>query len=108
MTLVPLKELASLIRSKNAGPFEVTFDIIFDSEEVYRKVKASNVITSKLVSELYDVPTQNILTFIYFDLVNAIKFTLPRPRAQGGVGETDMHAAQQHAPLLDILIPMPD
>ena len=47
----------------------------------------------------------DIITFGFFDLVNAVKITLPRPRAQGGVGETDMHAAQQHVPLQEIRVP---
>ena len=36
-----LWELAGLIRSKNAGPFQLTFDIMFDSEEKYRRVVAA-------------------------------------------------------------------
>ena len=36
-----------------------------------------------------------------------VKITLPRPRPQGGIGETDMHAAQQHVPLQEIRVPWP-
>ena len=43
----------------------------------------------------------SIVTFGYFDLVNAIKVTIPRPRARGSFGETDLHAAQQHVVELD-------
>jgi hypothetical protein len=53
------------------------------------------------------VPTQAIITFGFFDLVNAVKITLPRSRPQGGIGETDMHAAQQHVPLQEIRVPWP-
>ena len=53
------------------------------------------------------MPTQAIITFGFFELVNAVKITLPRPRAQGGIGETDMHAAQQHVPLQEIRVPWP-
>jgi len=70
-------------------------------------VKKSGVITRELISELYNVPTQAIITFGFFDLVNAVKITLPRPRAQGAIGETDMHAAQQHVPLQEIRVPWP-
>ena len=80
----PLREIAKVIRSKNAGPFEITLDIVF-----------------------HNVPTQNIITFGFFELINAVKITLPRPRAQGGIGETDMHAAQQHVPLQEIRVPWP-
>jgi hypothetical protein len=103
----PLRDIAKVVRSKNAGPFEITLDIIFRSKEDYEAVKKSGVITRELISGLYNVPTQAIITFGFFDLVNAVKITLPRPRVQGGVGETDMHAAQQHVPLQEIRIPWP-
>ena len=107
MTLVPtpLRDIAKVVRSKNAGPFEITLDIIFKSRADFEAVKKSGVITRELVSQLYNVPTQSIITFGFFDLVNAVKITLPRPRAQGGIGETDMHAAQQHVPLQEIRVP---
>lgn len=105
--LVPLRQIAKVVRSKNCGPFEITFDIIFANAEDYRRVKESGVITKELASELYNVPTQLITTFGFFDRINAIKLTTPRPRPQGSVGETDMHACQQHVPLADILIPWP-
>ena len=103
----PLREIAKVVRSKNAGPFEITLDIIFKNRADFDAVKESGVITRELISELYNVPTQSIITFGFFDLVNAVKITLPRPRAQGGIGETDMHAAQQHAPLQEIRVPWP-
>ena len=102
-----LYEVTSLVRSKNAGPFEITLDIIFKSKEDFEAVKKSGVITKELVSKLYNVPTQSIITFGFFDLVNAVKITLPRPRVQGGIGETDMHAAQQHVPLQEVRVPWP-
>jgi hypothetical protein len=83
------------------------FDIIFKTREDYEAVKASGVITEQLISKLYDVPTQRIITFLYFDAANAIKATIPRPRPQGSIGEIDMHAAQQHVPLMHVQIPWP-
>jgi hypothetical protein len=102
---VPLRNIAKVVRSKNAGPFEITFDVIFKTREDYEAVKATGVLTRQLISKLYDMPTQRIVTFLYFDAANAIKATIPRPRPQGSVGEVDMHAAQQHVPLMDVLIP---
>ena len=103
----PLRDIAKVVRSKNAGPFEITLDIIFKSRGDFLAVKQSGVITRELISQLYNVPTQAIITFGFFELVNAVKITLPRPRPQGGVGETDMHAAQQHVPLQEIRVPWP-
>ena len=45
-----LGELARLIRSKNAGAFTLTFDIMFETEDAYRKVLASKVLTKKSFS----------------------------------------------------------
>src|SRR5260370_39929173 len=96
--LTPLREIAKVIRSKNAGPFEITLDIVFKTKEDFEAVKKSGVITKELVAEVYNVPTQKIITFSFFDLVNAVKITLPRPPPHGGVGETHLHAAPQHGP----------
>jgi Domain of unknown function (DUF4387) len=105
MADVPLRAIAKVIRSKNAGPFEITLDVIFGSKRDYEAVKASGTITRELIAKLYNVATQQILTFVFYDAANAIKITLPRPRPQGSIGETDMHAAQQHAPLLEVMVP---
>ena len=42
---------------------------------------------------------------MFFDPARAFKLTLRRNWAQGSVGERDTFGAQQHAPLLDIMIP---
>jgi len=100
-----LTEVARVIRSKNAGPFEMTLDIIFNDRQTYEKVKATGVISKNLIAKLYGVSENKITAFVYYDAANAVKATLVRPRPQGSVGETDMHAAQQHVPLLKIRIP---
>ena len=37
--------------------------------------------------------------------VRAFKFTVPR-RSQGAFGDADLHGSQQHAPLMDVQIPV--
>ena len=37
-----LQDIASVIRSKNSGPYELTFDVIFKEFEMYQKVKEAN------------------------------------------------------------------
>lgn len=97
-------EVARIIRSKNAGPFLFTFDLMFDDSETYEKVKKSKVINKRLISELYNLPEDNI-SVIEFDPAAAIKITFPRPIPSGGLGDSDICGAQQHAPLYDIEIP---
>jgi hypothetical protein len=97
-----LKNYAKVIRSKNSGPFEITFDIIFTTKEQYEKFKKANILTKELVASLYNITRDKVLTLEKYDAANAYKITLPRPCPQGSIGETDMHCAQQYAPLLNI------
>ena len=100
-----LQNLAKVIRSKNAGPFEITFDVIFDEAAVYERVKASGVLTPALIEKLYAVSAADIVSFMFFDPALAFKFTLRRGWAQGSIGERDTFGSQQHAPLMSIAIP---
>ena len=100
-----LGELAKLIRSKNAGPFTLTFDVMFDTEEVYRRVLRSNVLTKAVFAELYRVPEEDIMFFAH-DAARAIKVSIPRPAVQGDRDDGDMYGGQQHGPL--VLLEMPD
>jgi len=47
---------ASVIRTKNAGPYIITADIIFDDSVNYERVKKSGVISRERVAGLYVSP----------------------------------------------------
>lgn len=101
---VKLPDIASVIRSKNAGPFELTFDIIFKEQHWYEQVKKAKVINRRLISRIYNIPAEDVLEIIEFDPARAIKVTIRRPRVSGDIGETDVYGAQQHAPLLEVIV----
>jgi hypothetical protein len=101
-----LEALAEIIRSKNAGPFRFTFDIIFKDFETYERVKKTGIINPDRIAKLYHIPVEQVVNFIEFDPAKAIKATIVRPRGSGSIGDTDIYGAQQHAPLLDIEIPI--
>ena len=105
MTGKTLRDVAKLVRSKNAGPFELTFDVMFDDEACYRRVKDSGAVTRASVALAYGITEDRITNFQFFDPALAFKVTLRRPRAQGSIGETDTFGAQQHAPLLSLPVP---
>lgn len=102
-----LGELAKTVRSKNAGTDRITFDIIFSDRATYDHVRHSKALTRQTVRELFDVPDERITDFVEFDPAFAIKFTLQRPAASGGPGETDVFGCQQYPPLLSIEVPAP-
>ncbi len=103
--MTKLKELAYVIRSKNAGPYEVTFDILFKDEDLYWRIKQTNIIGPKLFSRLYNVPEEQC-RFVEFDNGWALKCTIVRPIIAGHVGDPDVYGCQQYAPLLDVEIPL--
>ena len=103
--MAKLSDLASTIRSKNAGVNQITFDIIFPNPDSYRRVLASNAITQERVAQLFGIPQSRISDFVTFDLANAIKFTLYRLRPSGSPGDWDILGCQQYGPLLELEIP---
>lgn len=107
MATKPLRDLAQVIRSKNAKPYRVTFDIIFADRATYECVKAAKVVTPERVIALYRLRPGELLSLHEFDPGLAIKFTLRRRITQGDLGDTDIYGCQQHAPLLDIEVPWP-
>ena len=102
--MTTIAQLASLIRSKNAGPFELTFDIVFDSAATYVRVKQSGAVTSAVVARLFNLPENEVKLF-FADAAFAIKATIPRPVFQGDIGDPDGHGGQQYAPLMSIEVP---
>ena len=98
-------EIAKIIRSKNSGPFELTFDIMFDNQEAYQRVKDANILTNQRMMSLYHLKPDDIITNMFFEPALAWKCTIRRPWEQGTVGERDTLGTQQHGPLLTIVVP---
>ncbi|KAK5948104.1 hypothetical protein OHC33_010852 [Knufia fluminis] len=102
-----LRDIANIIRSKNAGPYEITVDIIFDSQAIYELVKSSGLLSSEYIARLYGIPSEQIVWSGFFDTALAFKVTFPRlrngkPVATGGFMESDVHGSQLHVELLDL------
>ena len=100
-----VRDIAVICRSKNASPFLVTLDLVFPDRDTFEKVRASGVINKGLISTLYGVPEDDVL-LVEFPPANAIKATIPRLYGSGDVEDTDVYGAQQHAPLMDVEIPV--
>ena len=99
-----LSEIASLIRSKNAGPFVLTFDIVFDTEADYERVRRSGVLNRAVFARLYACAPDSV-RFFECPEMRAFKFSIRRPKVQGDPGDGDMHGGQQYVPLMNIEIP---
>ncbi|GAA2858029.1 hypothetical protein GGQ99_002364 [Aminobacter niigataensis] len=101
--MTQLGELARLIRSKNAGPFDLTFDIMFDGQESYERVVRSKVLTAESFAKLYRVPLADVLFFEH-EAALAIKISIPRPYGQCDAGDGDCYGGQQYGPLVELKV----
>ncbi|MEK6710228.1 MAG: DUF4387 domain-containing protein [Nitrospinota bacterium] len=100
-----LYDLAEVLRSKNAGPLFITLDVLFPDEATYRRVAGSEALSPGAVAAFYGVRPEDV-KIVYFDAANAIKVTFPRVGPTSGApGDRDVYGAQQHVPLLGLMIP---
>jgi len=103
--MTKLGDIATGCRSKNAGPFDLTIDVIFDDHDMFCRVRNSGVLTPALFASLYNVKAEDVLLTEYEPGL-AFKATLPRLTSAGDIADTDVYGAQQHAPVLDVEIPL--
>lgn len=99
-----LWQITKLIRSKNAGPFELTFDVIFKDRAGYEKVRDAKLINAEWFGKTYHMQAA-MVTIINYDAANAIKITIPRPVISGDVMDTDVFGGQQYGPLVELDVP---
>ncbi len=99
--MAKLKDIVLVLKSKNAGPFELTIDAVFADRETFDKIAATGVLNPALFAKLYTVPEECVM-FTPYPPGLAFKATLPRLVSAGDIGDTDVYGAQQHAPLLEV------
>jgi len=102
---VYLATIASVIRTKNSGPFEITMDVMFRDESTYQRVVDANVLTREAISSLYDAQGDDILTCMWWEPALAFKATIKRTAPSGSFGDDDVHGSGAHVPLMYLQVP---
>jgi hypothetical protein len=98
-----VRDVAELVRSKNAGPFWQTLDVFLPDDDAYRLVAESPNLSEDVIARLYGVAVDDVRIF-RLPPIRVVKISFPRPTAQGGVEDRDMHAGQQHVPLAELAL----
>ena len=96
-----LRDICHTIRSKQAGPFRLTFDIVFKDEKTFKGVREGGSLSKELIARLYHRPVKDITHLIFYEPGRAVKITMIRPKVAGDPGDGDIYGCQQHVPLLD-------
>ena len=96
-----LIEYTKILRSKNAGPLFITFDLIFDTGEdmkyILRRLRTEDI------ARAYGVDESDV-DIIAYEVVNSIKITFPRIHISGSLCDGDIYGCQMHIPLSNIEI----
>jgi Domain of unknown function (DUF4387) len=100
---VALKDLARVVRSKNAGPTLLTVDVFFRDAAAYALAVDSAALQPAAVARIYGVSETQVQRYLLAHLA-AIKYTLPRRICAGDPGDGDLYGAQQHAPMLEMTL----
>jgi uncharacterized protein DUF4387 len=103
MTGRTVRDVAALVRSKNAGPFWQTLDVFLPDDDTYRLVAESPNLREDVIARLYRVAADDVKIF-RLPSIRVVKISFPRPTTQGGVEDRDMHAGQQHVPLAELAL----
>jgi len=102
--MATIADLAVLVRSKNAGPFWLTIDVMFDNDAAYRRVRDSETINRAGIAHIYGRDPADIIV-VNQDAALAIKVSFPRPQSSGSKYDSDVYGGQQYAPLLSLAVP---
>lgn len=102
--MASLGSLAQLIRSKNAGPWKLTVDVMLPDAQTYDRVVSSGVLDADTVSRLFGIEAAKVEIYHYAP-ANAVKISFPRFRPNGHPEDTDLFGGQQFAPLVDLEVP---
>ena len=89
------------VRSKNAGPFWVTFDFFFDSEVSFERYSASPALGPDLFASVFGADPSLVKHYPVPSL-NVLKISYARTNVLGGEVERDMHCGQQFARILNV------
>jgi len=98
-----LWQFTKLIRSKNAGPFELTFDIMFKDRDSFDRVLASGALSVERIAEIYRTDPRQV-RFFRMEKLLAVKITIPRRIFSGDLRDTDIYGGQFHGPLVQLQV----
>ena len=95
-----VKHVCRTVRSKVAGPFWVTMDLMFDGKENYDRYVQSPTLGAESIGRIYGVDPNQVLHYP-IPTLKVLKISWPRKTGQGGQEERDLHSGQQYTFILN-------
>lgn len=101
--MVTVNDVCHLVRSKNAGPYWVTFDLFFNSAEEFARYATCDALGPRTFQRLFGADPEQVKSFPV-EKLEMVKISYARSSPQGGMVERDMHCGQQFVRLLDVVL----
>jgi hypothetical protein len=101
-----LADIATVVRTRNAGVSLLSVDLLFNSAESYEAALLSNAFCRSNLAEALGLPAKRIVGSYFVDACNAIKITIDRPVVAASPQERDLFGMQQQAALERLSIPI--
>ena len=90
-----------VLRSKNAGPYAVTLDVVFNDAADFEAMRQR--LDAGLVAAAYGVDATDVLSLDFFAELLAAKVSVRRRRPAGHHGDPDCYGMNQEQPLARLL-----
>ena len=101
-----LRDMAAVIRSKDAGVNRITFDIVFASGENYEAALYSNAFCKDNIARILDISPERVIGTFFVDACNAIKISIDRPNISASPDERDVFGTQQQGAIECMHVPI--
>jgi hypothetical protein len=105
--MVRLGDVATVLRSKNAGPFLTTFDVFFPDRESFEAARSSPVFTREGFAALYRIAVDDVLGVHAVEAALGLKVTIRKAIPHDHPSCTDVMGAHQHFLLADVEVGPP-
>ncbi|QQV77930.1 DUF4387 domain-containing protein [Sphingomonas aliaeris] len=99
--MTTVNDVCHLVRSKNAGPYWVTFDLFFNSKELFGRYASCEALGPNTFARLFGADPSQVKSNPVESL-DMVKISYARSSPQGGMVERDMHCGQQFVRLLGV------
>lgn len=102
----PLLDIAVVIRSKDAGINQQTYDVIFRTCDDYEMPLRSNLFHRSSIATILQAPAERVIGTYHVGARKAIKITLERWTISGSADDRDVFGAQQQRALESLSVPV--
>jgi len=99
-----VRDIAKVLRTKNAGPFKITIDVIVENEADLDLIEASGVLQPDVVARAYQITREEVTGPYFQRAALGAKVTISKRSSAQDPFCPDLLGASQHIPIADLIV----